>query len=76
MKTCDVCGLDNGSGPTSLQDESRILTVKIGAEIQIARVGVEHECPVEIELCSRCIEKVNASINEHLSHAFNIRIRQ
>lgn len=75
MKTCDVCQQHDGQGPNALR-EDRIWTVKIGTDIQMARVGVEHECAIEIELCGSCIEKVNASIGEHLSREFGIRIRQ
>lgn len=75
MKICDVCKRDDGHGPNALQ-EDHISTVKIGTDIQTARVGVQHESPLEIELCGSCIEKVNASISTHLAHTFGIRIRQ
>ncbi len=86
MKTCDVCKRTSEEA-NSLQD-GFVSTVKIGTDIQVARLrlapvagpGVPDEfrnkCPIECELCSDCIEKVNDSIAAHLQNAFGLRIRK
>ncbi len=73
MKTCDVCKCTQKGGVTL--ERGSISSVLIGTDIQVARVGVSHESPVECELCNDCNEKVNKAIDEHLTALFGLRIR-
>ena len=85
MKTCDVCKRTDKEADAL---EGIISSVTIGTDIQVARIplapdpttgmlgGPRHECPVECELCSNCIVKVNDSIAAHLQGAFGLRIRK
>ena len=71
MKTCDVCKR------TDLEVHDDVLkSVLIGTSIGVMTVGVTNECPVECELCSDCILKVNDAIAGHLQATFGLRIRR
>ena len=76
VKTCDICertdrdeSIEFG-GVNSLYIGTTIDTVRVNAQ------GVQHECPVTCDLCCDCIEKVNASIADHMKSEFGLTIRR
>ena len=92
MKTCDVCKRNNRSRQVKTVEDLQVAedyqytdvpnieSVYIGTSIDVRHVQslspTSHESPVVCELCLDCIEKVNASIADHLREQFGLVIRK